>query len=164
MYQDYIVGEHKADKGKRFINYIIDIICFLIFTFLIGILLGILSMTLGFNLPQNDFFYNIIGLICVIIYYSTLEILTKGRTIGKLITGTKVVMIDGSTPTTKDFFMRSLCRVIPFEAFSFLGENGWHDSITKTTVVNKKAFEADLLSKDTIESIGNTETNDISNN
>jgi hypothetical protein len=36
--------------------------------------------------------------------------------------------------------LRSLCRLIPFEPFSFLGSDarGWHDSITKTRVVRKK--------------------------
>ncbi len=67
------------------------------------------------------------------------------------------MMIDGSTPTTKDYFMRSICRIIPFDALTFLGENGWHDKISNTIVVNKKTFEADLSQADNIESIGKTE-------
>ncbi len=162
MYQDYIVGEHKADKGKRFINYIVDIIAYLAFTFCMGLFLGVFSMVSNIDLPENDLFYNILGIGCLIIYYFVIETLTKGRSIGKFITGTKVVMIDSSTPTTKDYFMRSLCRIIPFEPLTFLGENGWHDSITKTTVVNKKTFELDLSSQDSIEHLGHTEIEETS--
>ncbi len=157
MYQDYKVGEHKANKGIRLANYLIDAIVYLICTFIVGVLLGLLSMALSFELPKNDLFYNLFALLILVIYFFLIESLTKGRSLGKLITGTKVVMIDGSAPSTKDYFMRSLCRIIPFDVLTFLGENGWHDSISKTTVVNKKAFEADLSQQDSIESLGTTE-------
>lgn len=81
--------------------------------------------------------------------YFGIEAITKGRSIGKYITGTKVAMIDGTNPTIKDYFSRN----IPFDAFSFLGGNGWHDKISKTTVVNKKAFEESLKTNSTIDEI-----------
>lgn len=158
MYQDYKVGEHKANKGSRFVNYLIDGIVYLAFCLLFGLLLGVIIMVLNIELPENELFFNIIGIILMFVYYFLIEIMTKGRSIGKYVTGTKVIMINGSTPTTKDYLYRNLCRLIPFDALTFLGENGWHDSISKTTVVNKKAFEADLSQEDSIESIGNTET------
>ena len=157
MYQDYKVGEHKANKGIRLANYLIDAIVYLICTFIVGVLLGLLSMALSFELPKNDLFYNLFALLILVIYFFLIESLTKGRSLGKLITGTKVVMIDGTNPTTKEYFIRSLCRIIPFEPISFLGENGWHDKISKTTVVNKKAFEADLSQEDSIENLGKPE-------
>ena len=120
-------------------------------------ILGVVAVMMNFQLPESNLIYNIIAAIVLVFYYFLIESITKGRSIGKLVTGTKVVMIDGSTPTTKDYFMRSLCRIIPFEVLSFLGENGWHDKISKTTVVNKKAFELDLSQADNIESIGKTE-------
>lgn len=52
------------------------------------------------------------------------EILLKGKTIGKYITKTIVVMEDGSKPKASDIVLRSLCRLIPFDAFSFLGTEG----------------------------------------
>ena len=60
-----------------------------------------------------------------------------GRTLGKLVTGTRVVNAAGGTPSFKQILGRSLARFIPFEAFSFLGDDGrgWHDSIPDTYVI-----------------------------
>ncbi|WP_291075844.1 MULTISPECIES: RDD family protein [unclassified Empedobacter] len=157
MYQDYKVGEHKTNQGLRLANYLIDGIVYLICTFIIGLILGVVAVMMNFQLPESNLIYNIIAAIVLVFYYFLIESITKGRSLGKFITGTKVVMIDGSTPTTKDYFTRSICRIIPFDVLTFLGENGWHDKISKTTVVNKKAFEADLSQADNIESIGKTE-------
>ena len=70
-------------------------------------------------------------------YYLVFESLT-GRTIGKLITGTRVVSEHGGKPTFKQFLYRSLCRLIPFEPLSFFGSKGygWHDSIPNTYVID----------------------------
>ncbi len=38
----------------------------------------------------------------------------------------------------KDALLRSLCRLIPFEAFSYFGGNLWHDKLTKTIVIKKR--------------------------
>lgn len=77
-----------------------------------------------------------IGLGVLVGYYTVMEGVF-GVTIGKLITRTKVVTEDGSKPGFGMALGRSLCRMIPFEAFSFLGREsrGWHDSITKSYVV-----------------------------
>lgn len=164
MYQDYKVGEHKANKGLRFLNYIIDLFSIIIVTILFfGIIAGIITVI---N-PESNIIYEfeninplldrILTTFFYVLLIFLLEYLTKGRSLGKFITGTKVVMIDGSAPTTKDYFYRNLCRIIPFDLLTFLGGNGWHDKISKTTVVNKKAFEADLLQADNIESIGKSD-------
>ena len=73
------------------------------------------------------------------LYYAISECLT-GRTIGKLITGTKVVDADGNKPSFGKALGRSLCRHIPFEPFSVLSSDarGWHDSIPKTWVVRSR--------------------------
>ena len=71
-----------------------------------------------------------------ILYYWAFESLT-GKTIGKYITRTRIVKEDGSQPSSINILGRSLCRYIPFEAFSFLGSEGkgWHDSIPKIYVI-----------------------------
>jgi len=63
-------------------------------------------------------------------YYFILELLFQ-QTIGKLhnnatvrYTGTKL----------RSIFIRTICRFIPFEAFSFFGKEGWHDMISNTAV------------------------------
>lgn len=55
--------------------------------------------------------------------------------------GTKVVMLNGSKPTTAVLFRRNLYRLIPLDVFSFLFGKGFHDTISKTRVVMKKDFE-----------------------
>lgn len=63
----------------------------------------------------------------------------KGRTIGKMITKTRTVTEDLKTPDFGVILTKSFCRVIPFEAFSFLGEKttGWHDRFSKTRVIQE---------------------------
>jgi uncharacterized RDD family membrane protein YckC len=63
--------------------------------------------------------------------------------VGKWITQTIVVDENGEKPNSETILVRSLCRLIPFNAISFLGISGrgWHDTISKTYVVNKKLLD-----------------------
>ena len=76
----------------------------------------------------------IVGIFNYIIYYGFCEKLFRGQTIGKFFTKTKAIRNDGEELTLKDAFLRSLCRLIPFEVFSGFGVP-WHDSLTNTMVV-----------------------------
>jgi uncharacterized RDD family membrane protein YckC len=60
-------------------------------------------------------------------------------TLGKLVTGTRVVTFNGDKPTFGQVVGRSFARFVPFEAFSFLNRRpiGWHDSWTGTRVVER---------------------------
>ena len=137
-----------ASKGIRFLNFIIDYIVFIIVSFVIGAAIGFFSEITG-NYALYDFIvYNdsllfeyAYTIVIWTIYYTTMETLT-GKSIGKFITKSQAVMADGSKLTFEKALVRSLCRFIPFEQFSFLGEGGkgWHDSITKTFVVDDKKF------------------------
>jgi uncharacterized RDD family membrane protein YckC len=65
---------------------------------------------------------------------------TMARTPGKWIIGTRVVNVDGRAPTFQQIVVRSFSRVVPLEAFSFLGGGrGWHDSWSKTRVVRTRS-------------------------
>ena len=71
-------------------------------------------------------------------YYIIMEYVFKGKTFGKLLTKTRAVTEYGERMDLGTIMVRSLCRLIPFEAFSFLGEEGtkgWHDTISKTKVI-----------------------------
>jgi len=87
----------------------------------------------------------IIMIIAVLLYTNLTEIFLS-RTLAKFVTGTIVVMQDGSRPDRDTIMIRSVCRLIPFDHFSFLGtpSRGWHDSLSNTYVVNKKMLEAQL--------------------
>lgn len=149
-----------ASKGKRIINLIIDSIGYYIFSFIIGILLGILELIgvsgiLNYLETMNVAGSLIFGVIIVTSYFNIFEILTQ-RTLGKFISKTMVVLEDGSKPTSQDIILRSFCRLIPFEAFSFLGNDarGWHDSISNTYVVDIAKYEAKKKSQSELELIG----------
>jgi len=130
-----------ASQGKRFANYLIDLICFMIFSFIFGAILGIVlaivsPSSLSIFEQDNKLIDYLLGFIAGMIYYSILEA-TTGRTIAKFITKTKVVNEEGVKPDFGTILLRSLCRFIPFEPFSFLGSDnsGWHDKLSKTRVI-----------------------------
>ena len=89
------------------------------------------------------------------IYFFLMEGLTN-RTLGKYVTKTMVVMANGEKPTNQDIIKRSLCRMIPFDALSFLGINGkgWHDSMSSTYVVDIAKFETRKGSQNELDQIG----------
>lgn len=158
-----IVEYNKATSGNRFLNYIIDTICL----FIINMALSFLSILLyNFTSVKFFYFYNNGGLLWELIsgnivasaYYYLWESLSDGRTVGKYITNTKVISTDGLKPTNLQILYRTLFRIIPFDALSFLGGgNGWHDSWSDTRVINIKNYEAEKQAKSEIESIGTKE-------
>lgn len=132
------VYSQPATLAKRFLNLLLDIIGFYVFVFFVGITLGFASEGAGQDIygdHSNLFFEYFLSYFCYLIYYTLLEGATKGRSLGKLITGTVAVKNDGSAITRKDALMRSLCRLVPFEAFSAFGYAPWHDKWTDTTVI-----------------------------
>jgi len=149
-----------ASKEKRFANMIIDIAGFYLFLILIGVFFGAMSL-LGIDGPINylstltkieDYILNIlIGLV----YFTLMETFFQ-KSLGKFITKTVVVLEDGSKPKSSDIFIRSLCRYIPFEALSFLGDEGrgWHDSISDTYVVDEAKFKAQKTTETELDLIG----------
>ena len=124
----------EASKGTRFGNYLLDMIFLYALSFVGGLILGASGGYAGRS--NNVFLSYLIGFAIVFGYYAVLEGFT-GRTIGKFITRTKVVDENGEKPDFNTILIRSLCRLIPFEQFSFLGSDsyGWHDKFSKTRVV-----------------------------
>ena len=123
-----------ASTGKRFLNSLIDSILIYALTVAYGIYNALNSSYANDYMDEGTFYF-----LFIIIYflYSSIFELTTGKTLGKLITKTHVVKEDGEKLDLKTAIGRSLCRIIPFDAFSFLGSNiGWHDSISKTRVIN----------------------------
>ncbi len=136
------MNQNIASQGKRFTNHILDTIFLIIFNLLFGIILGLILAivspeTLDSIANMSVLQEYLFGYIVAMFYFSLFEIAT-GRTPAKFITKTKVVDEHGNPPKTESILIRSLCRFIPFEAFSFLGGEpvvGWHDSLSKTRVV-----------------------------
>lgn len=121
-----------ASLGRRFANNFID-----------GIALAAVFGTVGWLSMQNDGFRGLaesMGLGLQVLGYLVVYVLPEalfGRTLGKLVTRTKVVTRTGGKPTFSQVLIRTVVRWVPFEPLSFLwGDNtGWHDDWSKTLVV-----------------------------
>ncbi|KYH04015.1 MULTISPECIES: RDD family protein [Chryseobacterium] len=161
-----IVDRNRAEKLTRFANFIIDRVVISVFFLALGFIASLL-----YSLANIDFLINIVYkmsemnrfldiLITSLIYFMytfLIEYFTKGRSIGKYITGTKVICIDGTEPTFNDYLIRNISRIVPFDTLSFFGENGWHDKWSETRVINMKNYQAEIQAKSEIEDLGKKE-------
>ena len=130
-----------APSGKRFANYIIDVIVFYIAWKVFFYFLGLkIAMTMIGPDDSVAAIYVKVFLMAIVFelgLMSAIEFLGGGRSIGKLITRTRAVNDDGTPITFKTALFRRLSRMVPFEAFSALGPQTqpWHDRWTKTCVI-----------------------------
>ena len=124
-----------AGQGLRFANLIVDYIMQFVLGLVMGMAIVIIAGEAGSQILNTGLSW-VFGVIISLIYYIVMESLF-GRTIGKLVTGTKVVNELGDKASFGQILGRSFARLIPFEAFSFLGSTGrgWHDSLPKTYVI-----------------------------
>lgn len=133
----------RASAGKRLANYIIDVIMFYIVMICLGVILATLSPS-AFAILDNDsaafgMADRIISLLLYALYMGTVESIFKGKSVGKLITKTRAVNLNGSPISTKTAFLRGLSRAVPLCVFSAFGSpcNPWQDKWTNTMVVNE---------------------------
>lgn len=138
----YRLAIEPAGRGRRFLNMLIDYAGFMSLAMLLGIGIALVAgdETLAAWEQPNALRDYAFGAFVYLLYYVPLEGLF-GLTLGKLVTGTRVVNEKGEPPSWGQVFGRTLCRFIPFEPFSVLfGEErrGWHDSVPRTYVVRKK--------------------------
>jgi uncharacterized RDD family membrane protein YckC len=118
-----------ASLTQRFVNNLVDRI----------VLYALIFATVLSGSAINRNFAIIAVLLIVALYYPITESVW-GQSVGKLLTGTKVVDVEGNKISFSTAALRTICRIIPFEQFSFLfysDNRGWHDTITKTRVVEK---------------------------
>ncbi|GAB0155470.1 hypothetical protein CHRYSEOSP005_07310 [Chryseobacterium sp. Alg-005] len=158
-----IVEDNRASTGIRFSNYIIDsivlIIVNMILSFIALFLYEITALTFFDFYNNGGLLWEIVsGNIICAIYYYLWERFSDGRTVGKYLTNTKVISTDGLQPSAQQILYRSLSRIVPFDAISFLGGgNGWHDSWSDTRVIDIKKYNAERQTKEEINSIGEKE-------
>lgn len=129
----------RASKGKRFANYIIDRIVWTFLFLAIAFLLGMSGQDelIDWMANMNKVVDYLVTALFASIYFIAFEYLANGKTVGKLITRTRVVGLFGESPSLGTIVKRSLSRFVPLEPFSFLNdvENGWHDNWSQTMVV-----------------------------
>ncbi|MEM6517189.1 MAG: RDD family protein [Bacteroidota bacterium] len=151
-----------ANKSKRFLNLVIDYLIRLSLIIGLGVIIGFWSELTGDYaaydaIIESDRWWTdyALGYLTLLIYYTAIESLTS-RSVGKYITQTKIVMKDGSKPSFNAILARSFSRLIPFEHFSFIGEEsrGWHDSISDTYVIDLKKYNAKIETASELDQIG----------
>jgi uncharacterized RDD family membrane protein YckC len=118
-----------ASGGARLLNLVIDAIVIGLLRYGLGVALALTGGRAEGLSPK------LIGLGITLAYYLLCEAML-GRTVGKLLTGTRVVTADGGQPRFAQILGRTAARFVPFEAFSFLGStSGWHDRWSGTRVI-----------------------------
>lgn len=126
-----------ASQSQRFANFLIDRVTSFGLTFLFGIA----SYALGYDLSEIGRLQDLALSSGIALLYFFVAEGSSGRTLGKLITGTRVVAESGGSPSISQVLGRSLARFVPFEPFSFLGSGpfvGWHDSWSRTRVIRTR--------------------------
>lgn len=151
-----IVDRHRASKGIRLANYLIDLTAFYIVFFIILTIIAMISPAYrGWLANSSDISRRLMGVTSYVLFSCFMEAATGGRSLGKLITGTRVMMTDGQKPSVGNYFLRNIIRgIIVIDQLSFLSENGFHDSWSNTRVIKIKDYEAERQLKSDINSIG----------
>jgi uncharacterized RDD family membrane protein YckC len=130
-----------ASSGRRLANLLLDQLACGLLAFGIAIIMVLIAVLFHVEDSVHRIPDIVVCVVVCFIYYVPQEVLF-GKTLGKFVTGTKVVSTTGIRPTLGQIVGRTLCRMIPFEAFSFLfaGENpvGWHDRFSGTRVIRDR--------------------------
>lgn len=154
-----------ASERRRFVSCIFDFFFVFVTIFLSGIAVVIIGTIFNLDIYSmwDSTLINYTYLVCfgfLMLNYLVLETLF-GRSFGKLIMGTIVVNENGLKPDFVSILIRTLCRLIPFDGLSFLGKSGkiWHDSLSKTYVVNRKELKEKIKLFSDLNLIGNNELN-----
>jgi uncharacterized RDD family membrane protein YckC len=123
-----------APRSRRFANSLLDTLCFFLVMFLLGLVNAVVHLKFGVDPLASA--GPVFGLGVSTCYYFLTEVLT-GKTPGKYLTRTRVVDETGGRAKPVQILLRSLYRLVPFDAFSFLSEGrpGWHDRWSKTRVI-----------------------------
>lgn len=137
-----IGGMPYASQNKRLLNFIIDSILLRVVITAVAFAAGA-TIAAG-NLQVSELALNIFAYGLAFFVYFAYFILLEGAagiTIGKLLTGTRVIDAAGGPPKFGQILGRTASRIIPFEPLSFLvGDKttGWHDSLSGTRVVDTR--------------------------
>ncbi|MFC5269108.1 RDD family protein [Adhaeribacter terreus] len=118
----------------RFINYMLDCILLAVIASIIINSVAPEMMPKSFEDVSSGMFISLLYPL-QFVYYFGAEFFF-GRTLAKVLTKTYVTTEFNEKPGFTAIFIRTLCRYIPFEYLSFLGNGiGWHDRLSKTYVV-----------------------------
>lgn len=115
-------------KLVRLSNYIVDILI------MSQILFGKLPMRWIKYISEDELaLMFVVSATHIILFYFFFELVYR-RTPGKFLTNTSVETINNTRPSLTVILLRTLFRLIPLEAISFLFSANWHDRFSKTRV------------------------------
>ncbi len=144
LLDDISVNLVQANGNLRFVNLLVDhIVLYLLWKFLLGRIVGVIIVFSGLYTEDRTLFLlesYVFVIIFDVLIFAGQEALMGGKTIGKFVTGTRAINSDGAGINFKTALLRSLSRIVPFEAFSALSSPcyPWHDRWTGTLVINEK--------------------------
>jgi len=131
-----------APRVKRLINAIIDYLGVIFFLSIIFLLIAFVgneetAMAMKKGSQNGQLAARFLGAFAIFVYYVLCEYYYNGKSLGKLVTQTKVVRLNGEEPSLRHIIIRTLLRFIPLEPISYLWKNdyGWHDEWSGTMVI-----------------------------
>jgi uncharacterized RDD family membrane protein YckC len=127
---------YPVSAGQRFLGFMIDYVAAMVFgTIMVAVLMLAFGEDLIDQIPES-----LIGIAGMATYYVLFEGL-MARTLGKLVTRTRVVSADDRGLSFGRILVRTMARFVPFEALSFWFGDGtmWHDSWSRTAVMTTRA-------------------------
>jgi uncharacterized RDD family membrane protein YckC len=136
-----------ATQGTRFGTFVIDRIISFGFSMVLAVIYFAMHPEAAARFDEaatsSKVLDYVFGYISLILYYAFFEIVFKGRTVGKMLCGTRAVTVEGEIMSAGTVLARTFCRIVPFDAFSFLGAlgAGWHDRWSNTMVVTESSYK-----------------------
>lgn len=134
---DNIQAYENASVVRRYCNGFIDVFFILVIHSLVtSFLLPAVSFLNKIDDYQTKLIFTMYS--TIVFYYLFFEFILKGRTIGKIITKTKVINRVGNPPSIKEVFIRTIVRYMPFEFLTILTRNNktaLHDGASATRVI-----------------------------
>jgi uncharacterized RDD family membrane protein YckC len=128
-----------ASRSRRLATFALDFAFFHVLAFIVGLVLALTGAGDWIE-KMSGLQERVFGIAVFLAYYLLTEVL-QGRSLGKRITGTRVVTASGVHPTKGQLIKRSFARLVPFEFLSIFRVSRlmWHDdwSATRTVYVAK---------------------------
>lgn len=136
-----ILSQQDATTQLRFVNYIIDLLSF--YAIIIVLVLLTALTAYGGRIFQvieslSDLSDFVILHVLYGFYMLIVEGVFKGKTLGKLITGTRVVHQHTSSFGWRDALRRGFMRMIPLEYVTGCVGSPFHDQWTETRVIKER--------------------------
>lgn len=143
-----MTSQEDATAPLRFINYIIDLLSF--YAVIIALIILIALSAYGSRVfeaieDMSDLSDFVILHILYGFYMLIIEGVFKGKTLGTLITGTRVVRQHTSSFGWRDALRRGFMRMIPLEYITGFVGRPFHDQWTETRVIKERRQKNSFL-------------------